>query len=308
MQNRNAIRLVIGLIIIGVLASSFDLRAIYNAVISAQIGYLFLAFLIYSVTLLILTIRWRGILSQLGCSLPLAVAFQVFVAGVLLSDLTPAKLGDLFRPLLVKDRIPLSKGAVSVAIDKFADLITVSLLGFSGMALLSNLSSKHLLIAAASIIIIIVFFISSLIWLKRSAFRSIMKRLGLDRLEQVAGDLEETARSTNGLPRLMTRSVLITMVAWFTHAAETAFVAQAFGCAVPIHVLFLLLPLLSTLSLIPITVSGLGLIEGGVTVMLASLGVPPATGMAIALTDRVLTITVHLLFGSRYALLFKIKK
>ena len=306
MQNRNVIRLVIGLTIIGVLASSFDLRAIYNAVISAQIGYLFLAFLIYSLTLLILTIRWRGILSQLGCSLPLAVAFQAFVAGVLLSDLTPAKLGDLSRPLLVKDRIPLSKGAVSVAIDKFTDLITVSLLGFSGMALLSNLSSKHLLIAAASIII--VFFISSLIWLKRSAFRSIMKRLGLDRLEQVASDLEETARSTNGLPRLMTGSVLITMVAWFTHAAETAFVARAFGYAVPIHVLFLLLPLLSTLSLIPITVSGLGLIEGGVTIMLASLGVPPATGMAIALTDRVLTITVHLLFGSRYALLFKIKK
>ena len=306
MQNRNVIRLVIGLTIIGVLASSFDLRAIYNAVISAQIGYLFLAFLIYSLTLLILTIRWRGILSQLGCSLPLAVAFQVFVAGVLLSDLTPARLGDLSRPLLVKDRIPLSKGAVSVAIDKFADLITVSLLGFSGMALLSNFSNKHLLIAAASIII--VFFISSLIWLKRSAFRSIMKRLGLDRLEQVASDLEETARSTNGLPRLMTGSVLITMVAWFTHAAETAFVARAFGYDVPIHVLFLLLPLLSTLSLIPITVSGLGLIEGGVTIMLASLGVPPATGMAIALTDRVLTISVHLLFGSRYALLFKIKK
>ena len=306
MQNRNAIRLVIGLTIIGVLASSFDLRAVYNAVISAQIGYLFLAFLIYSVTLLILTIRWRGILSQLGCSLPLAVAFQVFVAGVLLSDFTPAKLGDLSRPLLVKDRIPLSKGAVSVAIDKFADLITVSLLGFSGMALLSNLSSRHLIIAAASIII--VFFMSSLFWLKRSAFRSIMKRLGLDRLEQAAGDLEETARSANGLPRLMTRSILITMVAWFTHAAETAFVARAFGYAVPIQVLFLLLPLLSALSLIPITVSGLGLIEGGVTVMLASLGVPPATGMAIALTDRVLTITVHLLFGSRYALLFKIKK
>ena len=102
----------------------------------------------------------------------------------------------------------------------------------------------------------------------------------------------------------MTRSILITMVAWFTHAAETAFVARAFGYAVPIQVLFLLLPLLSALSLIPITVSGLGLIEGGVTVMLASLGVPPATGMAIALTDRVLTITVHLLFGSRYALLF----
>ena len=230
----------------------------------------------------------------------------MFVAGVLLSDFTPAKLGDLSRPLLVKDRIPLSKGAVSVAIDKFADLITVSLLGFSGMALLSNLSSRHLIIAAASIII--VFFMSSLFWLKRSAFRSIMKRLGLDRLEQAAGDLEETARSANGLPRLMTRSILITMVAWFTHAAETAFVARAFGYAVPIQVLFLLLPLLSALSLIPITVSGLGLIEGGVTVMLASLGVPPATGMAIALTDRVLTITVHLLFGSRYALLFKIKK
>jgi uncharacterized protein (TIRG00374 family) len=107
--------------------------------------------------------------------------------------------------------------------------------------------------------------------------------------------------SVGGFSGLLVRSILITMIAWLTQALRTMLVVRAFGFDVPLHVLFLLQPLLSALSLIPITVSGLGLIEGGVTAMLAGLGVPSAIGMAVALTDRILTVIVHVLIGTRYA-------
>jgi hypothetical protein len=297
--NNTAIRLAVGLAIIGILVSRFDSRAILAAALSAQPGYLAIALLIYPLTLLILTVRWRGILSQLGCHLPLPVAYQVFAAGVLLSDLTPARLGDLSRPLLMRDRVDLGKGAVSVAIDKYADLLTIFILGFSGLVLLNKTSSAHLFIAAASILLVIS--LASLLWLHKSALHGIIKRMGMTRFARAADSLDSAMGSVGGFSGLLVRSILITMIAWLTQALRTMLVVRAFGFDVPLHVLFLLQPLLSALSLIPITVSGLGLIEGGVTAMLAGLGVPSAIGMAVALTDRILTVIVHVLIGTRYA-------
>jgi uncharacterized protein (TIRG00374 family) len=298
MLNKVLIRLIIGLAIMGVLISRFDPGEISNAILSAEPSYLALALLVYPVTLLILTIRWKGILSQVGGDLPLAVAYQVFVGGVLVSDLTPARLGDLSRPLLMRDRVDLSKGTVSVAIDKYADLLTTFILGFSGLVLLNRSSNWHLVAAASSILLVVS--MVSLFWIKRSALMKFIKGLGLPRLEEAASSLDDATSSVDGISGLLAGSILITMIAWLTQALRTVLVVQAFGFNVPLHVLFLLQPLLSALSLIPITVSGLGLIEGGVTAMLAGLGVPSAIGMAIALTDRILTVAVHIIIGSRY--------
>jgi uncharacterized protein (TIRG00374 family) len=297
------IRLIIGLSIIGFLISSFDPRAILDAIISAQPKYLALAILVYPLTLLILTLRWRSILSQLGGDLPLAVAYQVFVGGLLLSDLTPARLGDLSRPLLMREWVDLGKGAVSVAIDKYADLLTILILGFSGLVLLNKSSGRYLLVAAVSTLLVIS--VVSLFWLHRSFLMKAIKGLGYTRFMKAADALDNAVSSVDGFSGLLARSILITMVAWLTQAARTALVVRAFGFDVPLHVLFLLQPLLSALSLIPITVSGLGLIEGGVTAMLAGLGVPSAIGMSIALTDRILTVAIHILVGSRYAIKLK---
>jgi uncharacterized membrane protein YbhN (UPF0104 family) len=69
----------------------------------------------------------------------------------------------------------------------------------------------------------------------------------------------------------------------------------------PLYILFFLQPLVSALALIPITISGLGLVEGGIAALLFQFDVPLAAGLSIALLDRVLTTAFHLLVGGRYA-------
>ncbi len=295
--------MVIGLVIIAFLISKIDPLAAYDVFISANPVYIALALLVYPITLLILSIRWRRILLQLRADLPLAVAYQAFVAGVLLSDFMPAKLGDLSRPLLVRDWIDIGRGAASVAIDKCADLITVFILGFLGFFLLYQSAGRHLMAAMAFLLFIgILLFI---FWLNRAFMQRVINRMGLLRLEEFANTMIIALHSVDDVSGLMIKSIIITIIAWFTQALRTSLIAKAFGFDVPIYVLFFLQPLLSALSLVPITVSGLGLIEGGMTVMLAAQNVPPTIGMTIALADRILTVSIHILLGFRYA--FKLK-
>jgi len=119
-----AARLLIGLLIIAALLYKFNLDEVILTIRSARPMYLVLGVLVYSITFLILSLRWKMILTWMGNDLPLTQAYQAFVGGVLLSDLTPARIGDLSRPLMIRDRININRGISSMVIDRYADILT----------------------------------------------------------------------------------------------------------------------------------------------------------------------------------------
>ncbi|KAF5090254.1 Lysylphosphatidylglycerol synthase TM region [anaerobic digester metagenome] len=298
---KTAFRLIIGILIIAILLVLFDPAAILSVIVSARPEYLVLALLVYAFTYLILTFRWRFILSAMGETLSLGHAYQAFVGGVLLSDLTPGRIGDLSRPFLVRDEIDLNKGIVSFAIDRYADLLTIAVLGFTGLVFLSVPGGKTYLIPAACLLVLALLPFA-LFWLKRPLAIRAVERLGSTRIITFMHTLDDAAGQVPHLPSLMASSILLTTAAWVTHAARVVLIARAVGYSVSLLALTLLQPLVSALSLVPISLSGLGLVEGGLAAVLAGLGVPATVGVSIALLDRGITMAFHLLVGGKNAI------
>lgn len=296
---KRAARILIGLLLIAALLYRFDPGVVFSTIISAKIYYLILAALVYSITFFILSTRWRMILHSMGEDLPIIPAYQAFAGSMIISDLTPGRIGEFARPLLVRDRIDLNRGIASVAIDRYADILTTFILGFSGMLLLAQHGS-HLVLASLIILFIVV--LSLAFWIKRSFIIRQIDRLGSLRLTEIAHALDSALHEVADIKGLMLRSVLLTAVAWITHALRIVLIAKSVGFDVPLQMLFLLQPLVSSLALVPITFSGLGLVEGGFAVLLGGFGVPVAAGISIALMDRAITVAFHILVGGRYAM------
>lgn len=296
---KNIARITIGLLLIASLLYRFDPPAVYSTIISARLSYLLLAALAYSLTFLILSTRWRMILRRMGEELPILPAYQAFAGGMIISDLTPGRIGELARPLLVKDRVDLSRGIASVALDRYSDILTTFLLGLCGMTLLARWGS-HMILASSMLLLIIVF--SSAFWFKRPFLLKQVDRLGSARIKEAANALDRALGSVVDIKGLMLRSVLLTAAAWIFHALRIVLIAKSVGYEPPLHFLFLLQPLVSALALVPITISGLGLVEGGMAVLLTGFGIPAAAGISIALMDRAITVAFHILAGGRYAL------
>jgi len=292
-------RLLIGLLIIAALLYKFDLHEVVSTMRLANPRYLALAILTYSLTFLILAIRWKMILGHMKENLPLSSAYQAFVGGILISDFTPARIGDLTRPLMVRDKITLKKGTASLFIDRYSDLLTVSLLGFSGVLLLSGLFNLYLILIISLLLAALLSI--SLLWFKRSFLIQFVERRGPAKLLQYAKKFDEATAQLDDASGLMVRTIMLTVIAWFTHALRIIFIAKSVGYDVSFLVLLLLQPLISALALVPITISGLGLVEGGLTALLASMDVPITVGISIALLDRILTVAFHVLVGGRYA-------
>jgi uncharacterized protein (TIRG00374 family) len=299
MSLKRAARILISLLLIASLLYRFDPGVVFSTIISARPYYIFLAALVYSITFFILSIRWRMILHSMGQDLPIAPAYQAFAGGMVISDLTPGRIGEFARPLLVRDRVDLNWGIASVAIDRYADILTTFILGLSGMLLFAQ-NGSHLILASSIILFIVV--LSSAFWIKRSFIIKQMDRLGSLRLTEIAHALDSALHDVTDIKGLMLRSVLLTVVAWITHALRIALIAKSVGFDVPLQMLFLLQPLVSSLALVPITFSGLGLVEGGFAVLLSEFGVPLAAGISIALMDRAITVAFHVLIGGRYAM------
>jgi uncharacterized protein (TIRG00374 family) len=277
----------------------FDPKVVFSAIISAKISFLFIAVAIYSITFLILSTRWRMILKHMGQDLPVASAYRAFAGGMIISDLTPGRIGEFARPLLVRDRIDLNRGMASVAIDRYADILTTFILGLFGMLFLVQ-HERHLILASSIMLLILI--LSMAFWLKRQFIIKQIEGLKFAHLSKIAHSLDDALDEVTNVRVLMLRSVLLTALAWIFHALRIVLIARSVGFDVPLQTLFLLQPLISSLALVPITISGLGLVEGGLAALLASFGVPVATGFSIALMDRAITVMFHVLVGGRCAM------
>ena len=314
---KKIIKLIPGFAIIAYLAYTFDVRAIVETISVAKPSFLFLSFLIYSFTFLILTARWKRILSGIGVKIPLLSAYQAFVAGTLLSDVTPSRLGDFSRPYLIKKYMDMGQGFASVAIDRYIDILTILCLSSVGFLLLYTkeiLSGKTVIYMFLSFSILIFFFLigTLLLWFKRAQIinftTGVIKRakkkfnfIFLNQLNSFLLEFDEGMSIVKRPLQLLTFSILLTFLAWVTHALRVSLIAQSVDYSISFIFLFCLLPAISALSLIPVSPAGLGLVEGGLAALLSLFGIPLHVGLSIALLDRALTVFFHILVGSRYS-------
>ena len=89
---------------------------------------------------------------------------------------------------------------------------------------------------------------------------------------------------------------------WVTHALRIILITMGLGYTLPLPDVFLILPLISALSLIPVTLAGLGLVEGGLMAVIAGYDVPLSAALSIAILDRGLTLLFHFAVGGRIAI------
>lgn len=119
------------------LAGYGDFRDIGEQLAQFPIVYIFAALALAAANYGLRFIRWSYYLAVLRVRVPLGVSGLVFLSGLAMS-ITPAKAGELFKSYLLRDRagIPASASAPVVIMERVTDVISVVLLGLTGLALL----------------------------------------------------------------------------------------------------------------------------------------------------------------------------
>ena len=281
-----AIRLI-GLAILVFILTRIDLKATLGALKGLHWGYLLLAIVANLPMFGLKAWRWQEMLKMQGISYPWRDAFLVFVAGLFLGLVTPGRVGEMSKALYLKqDRdVPVSVGLANVLMDRLFDLYTIMVLGTAGLIWFRLLPDWALALILAGTLASLLLPIVLLSKRLASWMLAVVQRLPFVRRYQPRLALA-TDRFQQGLRPLLTPRLLLplllTQLAYLVFFEQGHWLAQAVDLPVGIFYLAVSLSVAGVITLLPISISGLGTRDAALIAMFAPLGITASHTMAFS--------------------------
>jgi uncharacterized protein (TIRG00374 family) len=243
-------------------------------------------FLVYALTFPVRGKRWQRLLNNVGLDAPVPVLAQTILLSWFVNCVAPLKLGDAYRGYLMRknEGMPLTSTLGTIFAERIIDSGALFIILLVGLALsASNMAPGH----AGGIIFVAGLFMGALLivlalmhWQGPRLVRLFPARFQ-DLYHRFAAG---AFASFQHLPFVG----VLTFLAWSCEIGRLAIVAHALGVALPFPAVLVVLSGASLLLTVP-TPGGIGAVEVGLAALLTLFGVSPATALAVALLDRLIS-------------------
>lgn len=236
------------------------------ALFVGAVGVLFVAQLIAA-------LRWRLLLWGAGLNRPRLAVVRAYLIGVFANSFLPTAFGGDFARawLLARPGPPLVRALLSVVVDRFLAFWCLVALAWLSLpadtsAVPSSLAIALLTLTAAGLAA------SALaIWFALHGGRSFARRLP-ERVLGWARETRETLRLYNGQPTMLVTATMLGLVFQALTVLAMWMVAKAIDIEISFTLLAVVLPLVLAITLVPISIAGFGVREGGMVLLLGAAG------------------------------------
>jgi uncharacterized protein (TIRG00374 family) len=294
----NGVQGVIGVAILLLLFTTIDYNLALSLLMQVDIRFLLLAGFCYFLNNLLMAYRLKKLLMTMGENIRLRLAFFSHMAGMLLSDFTPGRSGYLYVALSLNKRdVPLDKGFATITSTYLYDLMFKVIIAILGAYFIYSFVFADRVGFAIIIMLVLIFGVIAgyLIVMKPTDRVKVIfqKRKLLQKVLQFG----EQSRSIQKYSLFI---LSISFAGWMLRGLQWYLIVLSMhqSFLTPLDAL-LLNPLLTLLSLIPLTPAGWGIQETGIVIVFAAMGISATIATSFALLTRLVEITVDLFFGTR---------
>jgi uncharacterized membrane protein YbhN (UPF0104 family) len=298
---REVISIIVPFVLLLVVARNVDWGTALATIRGSNPLLVLAALAVYYATFPIRARRWARLLREGGLQIRGRDLLEILMLGWFVNCLAPAKLGDLYRSYLVKQRfnVSLSRTVGVVVAERLLDIFVVFALlivgGYIafGRTVLPDLRLVYLSAFALAALIVVafvgVYFVAPRIG---RFFPREVRRIG--RLFR-----EGVLHSFRALPEAGPETLII----WLAEAARLAFVLAALGLELPISGVIFVAVASSLLTTVPLTPAGFGFVELAVVYVLTTgFGLATHDAIAVAVLDRLVSVfSVIVVGGLLYA-------
>jgi len=288
------IQITVAIIILLLLLGSMNYIQASTALMNLDWFFLLLACTCYFLNNILMSIRLKKILTYLGNKIRFRIVFLSHMCGMLFSDFTPGRSGYLYVALAMnKKGVPLPTGFAAITSTYIYDLLfKIALAIVAVFYLYSSITGLPIGYILYLIVILLLIVIAGY-FLTMYPGQVIQNFCQKNKYLQYLLDMGEQSRSIQKMSPFI---IFISFFGWVLRGLEWYFVARAIG-GVLLGLLDMLLlnPLLTILSLIPLTPAGLGIQEAGIVGILALMGVTINAATAFAFLTRFIEIIIDLI-------------
>ena len=234
--------------------------------------YFFTACLIYIAAQAISTFRWRLLLPE---NFTFRKLFSLYMIGAFFNSFLPGLVGgDVVKAYyLNKDARKLGHTLASIFMDRYVGYVALMIVGMAAypFALRYFGESVYKWVMPA---IVCAFIVGSFLFFA----------LRLGRRFTTMSEFYEyfvTLKSRRGV---IAKAVLISLFVQIMGFSSVALLASAMGEDIPVFLLFVFLPIIITVTTVPISISGLGVREGAFVLLLGLIGIRPELATSLSLS------------------------
>jgi uncharacterized protein (TIRG00374 family) len=276
----------IGIIILIYILSRIDIATLRHQIVSADLRYLLAAVLLAPLFILLKAYRFRLILDNLGLKLKSAEAFHLYALGLLAGIATPGQIGELTKGIYLKGKgHPLSSSLIAVIADRGFDIAGLLLLSVGSLLVLRGPLYRHLFLFI-SFFVIAVFLLITLIHpgTRRLALKKIAPFFlkGKTDLSSNNAALIKGSFSSGSFLTLLSITITAFLFAFFRYFL----LARALEINIPALSFFAVVVLAQGISLIPITIAGVGTRDAVLIFLFSQLGA--SAELAVSLSFLIL--------------------
>jgi uncharacterized protein (TIRG00374 family) len=242
-------------------------------------------------------VRWRMLMDVQGVHIPVRRFWMALLVGTFFNQTLPSTLGgDLARGVWVTKpgESPIANLAV-VTLDRAIGVFSLCLLAL--VCALASPAIRQLVPGLWMVPASVAAIALALALLATRHARSLGDRLFsrgvLRRYRDKAILVFDTLRAYRGQKAVLALAVVLSIGLQLIIVTQSVLLATALDLQIPMRELALIVPVVTLVSLLPVTVNGLGLREGAFAVLGASIGISAADAVALGW----LTVAGALIYG-----------
>lgn len=299
-------RFGISIIILVFLFKQIDEKVLLSIIKGVDKPLLFLAFLVYACAYLLCFLRWWMLLRAIKIGLPIKRIFISFCGGVFFSLFLPSTIGgDMMRSIDLSMHTKRPREVVAtVLLDRLSGY--VGLVSLAIPALILGWKFAHDTSVLFSMAIIIAILIGILLVLfNRVAYAKINKLLdspSAGKIREAIKNLHHEIYLFKKHKRVLLGAVAFSLLVQITTPISFYLIALALGLKVNLIFFFIFLPIINAVTLLPISIGGLGLRDAAAIFFFAKAGVCKNSAFAMSLLSFIFILVLGALGGLVYVL------
>jgi uncharacterized protein (TIRG00374 family) len=274
-------------------------REAWETLRGARFPFLAMAFALALLGIGVRAYRWRVLLESLGIRVSLARLTRLYFVGTFFSDFLPSGVGgDVVRAYEVAQRTENRAGAVgTVLVDRASGLLVLFLI--ASVALLFSYGLVGRQVVAVILLLTAAGWGGSILFMRRHW----LQRLGLLRWVEKVRPLQAVYEAVHACgSRAIATALGVSFILNGLLIAMNYFIALSLGVHVSLWYFLLFVPIISFLLVLPFSVSGWGLREGGYIYLFAQAGVAAPLALTMSLLVQSLQLALGLIGAGIYLL------
>ena len=266
--------------------------------------FLSIGFVVFFFSYFLGFLRWRMLLKAANIQIPLKKLISSFSGGIFFSIFLPSTIGgDIVRSADLGEHTKKVKEVIAtVFLDRLSGYIGLVIVILPAILLGKNLVRDRVVFSSVAVIVSVLVFVLLVLFNKRiyTGISRFLSSPGAGKIKETIKDIHQEIHIFRNHQQTIIYNLILSTIIQLISPLSIYFIACALGVKVNFIYFLIFLPIIGAITLIPISIGGLGLREGLFVAYFAKAGVIKQLALAMSL----LSFSFIVIYGSIGGLIY----